>query len=282
MAFSPSAVIDLGSIWFEESSVGSTLYPPGSTLGPRIQAYVQLVFLHFGTLTVNVDGTKQALKADTVGLLLPGHEEYFEFARTTETLHSYVHIRPDTLAPEVQRRLTTLPRVLPLSRALENLIHQATTAPLSVLPTRNKIFEALALQMLWHYIGEAEALGAHEADDTYRRVPKAQLFIHDHLAEALDLERIARAVRLSKPQLTRIFKRELGVTPMVYVWQRRTAAATELLKHSGLSIDAISERCGFASRYHLSRRVKEAAGMSPGVLRRSYWRAQHTPFALER
>jgi AraC-like DNA-binding protein len=275
-------IIDVGSIWFGGSSVGSTLYPPESTLGPRIQAYVQLVFLHFGHVDIQIDSVSHRLKANNVQLLLPGHEEYFEFDSEQETLHSYVHIPPAVLPIEVQERLAHLPRSIALSRPMENLIHSAITSHGAMLSTRDKILETLAMQMLWQYIGEAEALGGGQEGDEHQRIPRAQLFIHDHLADKLDLAMIAKSVHLSKPQLTRIFKKELGMTPMAYVWQRRIAAAVEMLKHSGLSIQLITERCGFESRYHFSRRIKETTKMSPRELRHSYWTSEHIKLAITR
>ncbi len=271
-------IIDSGSIWFEGSSVGSTLYPPGSTLGPRIQGFVQLVFLHEGSMTIHIDDLKHKLAPDHVALLLPGHEEYFEFSKRLETLHSYVHIRPSALATDTQLRLSSLQRILPTSKAMENLIHQAITSNTIILSTRSQILETLALQLLWHYIGEAEALGVKQGIETNQRVPKAQLYIHDHLAQDLDLELIAEAVNLSKNQLIRIFKKELGISPINYLWQLRTSVALESLKHSGLSIDEITERCGFASRYHLSRKVKEHSGLAPAEYRRQYWQSRQEHF----
>jgi AraC-like DNA-binding protein len=273
-------IIDVGSIWFGGSSVGSTLYPPGSTLGPRIQAYVQLVFLHFGHVDIQIDGVNHRLKANNVQLLLPGHEEYYEFADDQETLHSYVHIHPNSLALDVQQRLSNLPRAIPLSKHMENLIHGAITSHGTMLSTRDKILETLAFQMLWQYVGEAERLGLEPDSDAHQRIPRAQLYIHDHLADKLDLAVIAQTVHLSKPHLTRVFKKELGMTPMAYVWQRRTAAAIEMLKHSGLSIQLITERCGFESRYHFSRRIKEATRVSPRALRHAYWTSQHLRLPL--
>jgi hypothetical protein len=188
MKLAHDKVIDGGIIWFEGSSVGSTLYPPGSTLGPRIQAYVQLVFIHFGSINFHIDGKGYKLKANQVRLLFPGHEEYHEFDFAEETLHSYVHIHPSSLPPEVQSRLSFLPRTIPLSKPMENLIHQAITSNSITLSTRDKLLSSMASQMLWLYIGEAEALGRKEAGDVHKRVPKAQLYIHDHLADELNLD----------------------------------------------------------------------------------------------
>jgi transcriptional regulator GlxA family with amidase domain len=63
---------------------------------------------------------------------------------------------------------------------------------------------------------------------------------------------------------------------MRYVWQQRVAAGIELLKHSGLSIGTITERSGFESRFHFSRRIKQATSMAPHELRKAYWSVRRT------
>lgn len=237
------------------------------------------MILHFGRARIQVDGRSWDLAEESVALLLPGHEEHFAFSRDGETLHSYVHIDPKLLADETLARLASLPYVLPLSRDMENLIHQATTFRRGILSTRDKILDAMALQMLWQYVGEAEAIEHAGTDDEalYHRVPRVQLFIHDHLADGIDLTKLASVAHLSKAQLTRLFRQRLGTTPMAYVWKQRTAAGIEMLKNSGLAIEEIAGRCGFESRYHFSRRIKEATDLAPGRLRRSHWNAEALP-----
>ena len=43
-----------------------------------------------------------------------------------------------------------------------------------------------------------------------------------------------------------------------------------------LTAVAIAGRCGFKSAHHLSRRVKQAAGMAPAALRRARWDAAYS------
>lgn len=68
-----------------------------------------------------------------------------------------------------------------------------------------------------------------------------------------------------------MFRREVGVPPMTYLWRRRVAVGIDLLTNTGLPVGAIASRCGFKTVYHFSRRVKEATGMAPTELRRRRW-----------
>jgi AraC family transcriptional regulator of arabinose operon len=69
----------------------------------------------------------------------------------------------------------------------------------------------------------------------------------------------------------RSFRAERGTTPMAYVWDRRVALAVDLLASTGLPLAAVAERCGFRTAHHFSRRVRQATGQPPGLLRRRFW-----------
>ena len=78
---------------------------------------------------------------------------------------------------------------------------------------------------------------------------------------------IARRVGASEGHLRRLFRQELGVSLMEVVWRRRCEAARPLLKNTALSVEEVSERCGFQSLYHFSRRFRAYAGVSPSRCR---------------
>lgn len=240
-------------------SVGEVVYPPGGTLGPRDQHDLQLLLVHRGRATVTVDDDPPATyEAGTVALPLPGHRERFAFAAAAPTHHSWVQAHVAE-APE------RLPPSLPLSTALGALVRAAVEAARGPLPTARPL-AALAAAAFLRYAGEAQSppTGA---------VERARAFLHAHLADArVDLAQVAAAVHISAAHLVRRFRAEVGVTPMAYLWDRRVAAGVDLLRHTGLSVGAVAERCGFKSVYHLSRRVKAATGLSPTALRRERWR----------
>jgi AraC family transcriptional regulator of arabinose operon len=246
-------------------SAGEVVYPPGGTLGPRLQRDVQLVLVHSGSAAIAVDGApRAAVPAGCVALLLPGHRERFEFDRRRATHHAWVQAR---MTDPPLERLAGLPPVQPVSAALGELVRAAVAASAAPLSTAPELLAALAAAALWRYAGEAEA-GPPGAS---RAVERARAFIHAHQGEPLDLGRIAAAAHVSPAHLVRRFRAELGTTPMAYLWQRRVATGVELLTNTGLSVNEIAERAGFRTVYHFSRRVRQATGDSPTGIRRRRW-----------
>jgi AraC-like DNA-binding protein len=245
-------------------SAGEVTYPPDGRLGPRRQDDLQLVLVHRGSATITIDDAPPfAVDAGEVALLLPGHRETFAFDGTH---HSWIQAH----VGEVGEPFTSLPRSLPLSGALADLVAEAVAVTRTPLSTARPLLAALAAAALLRYAGEAGS-GPTPADDP---VERARRHAHGHLADpALDLAELARVAHVSPPHLVRRFRAELGVTPMAYVWRRRVAFGIDLLTHTGLPVGVVAERCGFKSVYHFSRRVKEQTGLAPSVLRAERWRA---------
>lgn len=100
-------------------------------------------------------------------------------------------------------------------------------------------------------------------------VALARRFIEQHLAEDVDLARLAAACDLSPRQLGEVFRARTGRTPMAYLRERRVAHAAELLLAGGLPIEAVAERCGFVNRHHFSRIFAGLVGCGPAAYRRS-------------
>lgn len=260
------------SLWPEYVKIGEIVYPPGGTLGPRIQSTIELVMIHAGEMTVWVDDVPYHAEAETVTLLFPGHVERFVFSKRKNTRHSFLHIAVPELAPNYSERLHQLPRTLPLSVEMHNLTRSALALRMTVLSTGEDMLKALAVQMLLRYIGEAEDL-CDESDNIAREaaVECARRFIERNLREDLTLNDIANAVAVSASHLNRLFQGELNITPIAYLWKRRVSLGVDLLENTGLSVSLIATRCGFKTRNHFSRRVHEATGLSPTELRRRAW-----------
>jgi AraC family transcriptional regulator len=243
----------------ERVSVGEVVYPPGGTLGPRHQDDLELVLVHSGSARITVDdGRWSVCGPGTVALLLPGHREHFAFAADLPTAHSWVQAH-------VADAPSGLPPSQPLSTELAGLVRQAVEAERTPLSTARPLVAALAVAAFLRYAGEAQAPPAGT-------VERARAFLHAHAGDPdVDLAQVAAAALVSPPHLVRRFRAELGVTPMAYLWQHRVATGIDLLEHTGLPVGVVAERCGFKSVYHFSRRVKEAAGVSPVALRGARW-----------
>lgn len=97
----------------------------------------------------------------------------------------------------------------------------------------------------------------------------ARRFVEQHLAEDLDLRRLAAACGLSPRHLGEEFRRRTGRTPMAYLRERRVAHAAELLLAGRLPIEEVAGRCGFVNRHHFSRVFAGLVGCGPAAYRRA-------------
>ncbi len=248
---------------------GEIIYPPGSTLGPRRQQTYELVLVYHGTLTVLIDGVPLTVGPNHVILLFPGHEEHFYFATQCETHHTWVHLALPDLAKDVAERLAHLTQLLHLSVSLRMLMDQLLALRTCPLPTAEELMKLVAAQMLWCYVGEAEQI-SQKNQGHLRAAPlvRVQDYVYVHLHETLTLHRLTQVASISAAQLTRLFRRQVGQTPLEYVWQQRVKRGVDLLEHTGLTVEEVATRCGFKTSYHFSRRVKAITGCTPTQIRR--------------
>lgn len=247
---------------------GEIIYPPGGTLGPRPQRYYQLVIVYSGTMTAQIDGVSVFAGANTVTFLAPGHSITFLFATEQATHHAWVHIALPELAEEVQQRLLQSVQVIPLSLWMKQLMAQLLDLRTATLPTAAEITQLIAAQMLWLYLGEAEQHSVTgRASVQIASVEKAQHYINAYFHEPLTLAQIAQTVSLSPAHLIRLFRQQVGITPLEYVWRQRVKIGVELLEQTGLTVKEIAAYCGFKSSFHFSRRVKETIGLTPTQVR---------------
>ncbi len=89
-------------------------------------------------------------------------------------------------------------------------------------------------------------------------------YLHAHLDEQISTATLSRFSGLTESHLIRAFHREFGLPPHAYHMQLRLAQACDALA-SGLSVSTVAYECGFADQSHLSRKFKQAYGLTPAA-----------------
>ncbi|MDA3797813.1 MAG: AraC family transcriptional regulator [Kiritimatiellae bacterium] len=96
-----------------------------------------------------------------------------------------------------------------------------------------------------------------------------QKYIESHITESvISLEKLASLINKSKPQLIRIFKKDLLISPYQYFLKRKIERSCELLVHSRKSIKEIAYFMGFTDEFYFSNIFKKRKGVSPSVYRK--------------
>lgn len=91
---------------------------------------------------------------------------------------------------------------------------------------------------------------------------RARDYIEAHYRENITLAQIADAVNISRYHLLRMFARHYGVSPHIYITNRRIQEAKKLLL-SGMSIVDVAQKVGFVDQSHLTKRFKQITGITP-------------------
>ncbi|MBE9916146.1 response regulator [Paenibacillus donghaensis] len=126
-----------------------------------------------------------------------------------------------------------------------------------------------SLAWIRHVVDKAMNL-ASSVEHSPSVVEKVKSFIRQHLAEDLSREDIASHVFLNPDYLTRIFKRETGMSISDYVLQQRLDIAAKLLTGTDLPVSAIATQIGYANFSHFSRMFKKYMNQSPVEYRQSH------------
>ena len=103
--------------------------------------------------------------------------------------------------------------------------------------------------------------------NTQIRIQKMLSYIYEHYREHITLEDIAKAADISRSEAGRCFKRYMSSSPIDALIQYRLQAAHRLLNETTLSLEEISESCGFHSTNYFSRRFRKEYGYAPSQYR---------------
>lgn len=106
------------------------------------------------------------------------------------------------------------------------------------------------------------------SSEAQRIVRKAMVYMHEHYAESISRQDLARHVGMSEDYLTYCFRLEVGMTPVAYLNRYRIAQAKTLLSSTNKSITDIALDVGFASSAYFSRIFKRETSLSPSAYRK--------------
>ena len=97
-------------------------------------------------------------------------------------------------------------------------------------------------------------------DDRLKRVLD---YIHSHIAENIDIDELANEACITKPYLIRIFKREMGTSPLKYINAKKVERAQLLLYTSDMTVKEVAYTLGFSDHSYFIRMFRKTSGITP-------------------
>jgi signal transduction histidine kinase/AraC-like DNA-binding protein/ABC-type sugar transport system substrate-binding protein len=120
-----------------------------------------------------------------------------------------------------------------------------------------------AADVLWRVLSQNDALPPH----TSTLVKHAVVYMQQQYQQTLSRQELANAIGVNPDYLTRIFRRELGISPWDYLNRYRIKQARLLLRTTHLNIAAIAAQVGFSDPAYFSRVFHKEVGCSPRIFR---------------
>ena len=99
-------------------------------------------------------------------------------------------------------------------------------------------------------------------------VKKALAFIEKNISHHISRWQVADEINVNEDYMTRIFKKELGISPWEYVNRYKIHVAMHMLRESGRTVSEIAYDLGFQDQAYFCRVYKKIKGISPSMERR--------------
>lgn len=144
---------------------------------------------------------------------------------------------------------------------MQNLIKNRQRAFYDKVESRGIVF-----QLLSRFFKQGQS--KIEMEDN--RIAKTVLYIRKHLNEAIELEKLAEISCLSKDHFIRLFKKELGTTPLQYINQKKIEKSQLLLITEEIAVKEIAFQLAFEDYSYFNRLFKKITGVTPQEYRRLY------------
>jgi len=96
-------------------------------------------------------------------------------------------------------------------------------------------------------------------------------FIYSHLNSRITVQELSDYTHLSPSYLSRLFKKELGVSISDYILEQKVEKSENLLKFSDFSIIEIANYLAFSSQSHFIQVFKKHTGLTPSKYRNYFY-----------
>lgn len=112
------------------------------------------------------------------------------------------------------------------------------------------------------------------SDTNSKHINLCKEYIYSHIKERITIEDLADVLGVSASYLSRLFKKEVGISVSAYIRKQKIDIAKNLLRFSDYSMIDIANRLSFSSQSHFIQQFREVEGITPKKYRDEYYMVQ--------
>jgi AraC family transcriptional regulator len=147
-------------------------------------------------------------------------------------------------------------------------LHASSSPDLRCLAAFADVF---ALHLMHRYGLTADTRDA-STSLTQAKLSVVEHFIHEHVAESIQIEDLAALLHMSPSHFARAFKSATGHPPHFYLTTERLRLAQSMLSEESLSLVDIAARVGFQTQQHFTAVFHRYVGCTPRAFRLAHQR----------
>ena len=212
------------------------------------------------------------VRAPMVAVIPPGQVCRVQCQRPADTL--VLQIASDFFAAQVRAALGEAPpRLVACYAAFDPFIREVGNELQDELqhdrPPNAAYLQSLAGVMAVHLARHYSAApnGASPPGLPQRKLTRVQSFVDVHIAESIQVDRLAAEVHMSPFHFARMFKLATGQSPHQYVLMQRVGRAKSLLRDSDLPLIDVAAATGFRTQGHFTGVFHRYTGFTPRAFR---------------
>jgi len=126
----------------------------------------------------------------------------------------------------------------------------------------------LCYENSWSGAKDRSPIGLARSKFSDYRVRRSLKLMRENFADEVEMDWLAREAGLSRPHFFKLFKKQMGITPNLYLNTLRAEQAIEDLMTSDKSVTEISYDLGFSSQASFTRFFTSNVGIPPSDYRR--------------
>lgn len=244
-------------------------------LGPKVYDYYLLHFVEQGKGTFRTEYAHYNLTGGDCFLIQPDQLVSYASDHQDPWRYRWIAFAGERAETLVQRAGFT-PRLPVFRPGEDSQVPSMLEAVLQAFRSKKNSSHPASLGCLYLVMAEAEETLVREyalpAGETgVQRIVKQMIqYMSSQYAHPMTIEQMCASLGYNRAYLSRIFKRETGLTPITYLLKLRIDKSRQLLRERPeLSIEQIAASVGIPDALYFSRQFRRFHGESPTVYRKN-------------
>jgi len=109
-------------------------------------------------------------------------------------------------------------------------------------------------------------LAPERPDSSEKIVEAIQTYLRENYARPIDFAGFASQYGFSGSYLTRIFREQVGVSPLKFLIEYRISCAKRFLTDTEMSVQKIGSRVGYPDPFHLQQDIQALRRCQPSAI----------------